>query len=695
MTHAIEISASSKSAGGPARSAITPTLAGRFHPVRLSVRPQRIDVVRSSWPAQRSTNTSFTNSTSRCKLFPALNWTPCSARRPVPSDVGAWWKGKAMVDGADLAQHGSTGVLSRKLLTILAADVVGYSRLTEAAEEATHARLRGLRVNLIDPSVVTFRGRIIRNTGDGFLATFDSPVDAVHCAIEIQRELAESQSSEPDDRLIYLRIGVNIGEVIVEPEDIYGTGVNIAARLEQHAPAGGILVSEAVLARVAPRIDVHADDLGQLRLKNISRPVRAYSLIMSGSSRGTGTIRRRRAKKRARVPSIAVLPFRTEAGSDQDAYFGEGMVEDIIVALASIRGLLVISRTSALAFKDSVLDVQKIGQQLGIKYLLSGSIRRTPSQVRIVAQLADVETGSVIWADSYEGELANLFDFQARIATRIVWSVAPHVRETELKRALRKRPGSLNAYDLVMQAIDLMYRMNFSDFMRAGSLLQRAMEADDGYATAYAYTALWRIHNIAQGWTNDQKADSLEAARLAAAAADRDPADGFALAVHGHIKSFLFRDYDTAIGIFDRALAAAPGNAMAWSFSSGAFSYKGDGRTGIERAEHGLRLSPVDTQAYYYLNFLALAHYVAGSSEEAVIWARKAVSLNPQLCALLRVLIVSLVANGQEEEARQVGRMLLSAQPRFSVSRYAELCPYYGDIGMMFLKRLRAAGLPE
>lgn len=595
------------------------------------------------------------------------------------------------VSGQDIALPG----LSRKLLTILAADVVGYSRLTEAAEEGTHTRLRGLRVEIIDPAVVSFRGRIIRNTGDGFLATFDSTLDAVRCAIEVQREVTASENSENPDRRIFFRMGLNVGDVIVEPEDIYGAGVNIAARLEQFAPPGGIVISAAVLERVAARIDTPADDLGDLRLKNISRSVRAYSLAVASADRRVIAATRKRATKRAKVPSIAVLPFRTEGAGEADSYFGEGMVEDIIVALASIRGLLVISRTSTLSFRSAEIDVRKIGQELGIRYILSGSVRRTTSQLCIVAQLADVETGSVIWADRYEGGLSELFDFQARIATRIVWSVAPNVREAELKRALRKRPSSLNAYDFVMQAIDLMYRMNFSEFEQAGSLLQRAIEADQNYSTAYAYAALWRIHNIAQGWTNDQRADSIEAARLAAAAVDRDPADGFALAVHGHAKSFLFREYDEAAAIFDRALAAAPGNAMAWSLSSGPYSYNGDGKNGIARAEHGLRLSPVDTQAHFYVSFLAIAHYVSGSYDEAIIWARKALSLNPHLCASLRLLIVSLVGKGYSTEARHVAKTLMRAQPRFSLTSYARLCPYRDDIRAGFLDHLRVAGLPE
>jgi tetratricopeptide (TPR) repeat protein len=310
-------------------------------------------------------------------------------------------------------------------------------------------------------------------------------------------------------------------------------------------------------------------------------------------------------------------------------------------------------------------------------------------------ELADVEAGQIIWADRYDGDLAELFEFQARIATRIVWSVAPHVREAELKRALRKRASSLNAYDLVMHGIDLMYRMNFPDFMRAGTLLQQAIAADESYATSYAYAALWHIHNVVQGWAAENGPDRAEALRLSAAAIDRDPADGFALAVHAHTKSMLFHEYDDAIMLFNRALEASPGNAMVWTLSSGTFSYMGDGRTGLERAQHGLRLSPIDTQAHFYLTFLSIAHYANSTFDEAAIWARKCLSFNPRLCASLRMLIVSLVGMGQLEEAREVAQLLLKAQPRFQLSTYAAVCPFQREARSDFLARLHAAGLPE
>jgi len=590
--------------------------------------------------------------------------------------------------GSVIAALTSTQVV-RRMMAILAADVVDYSRLSEAGEVDTHVRLRALRVQTIDPCVVSYRGVIIKNTGDGFLASFDSAVDAVRCAVELQHDLAASEASLPIERRIRLRIGLNVGEVITEAEDIYGTSVNVAARLEQFSPPGGIVISGTVLGFVKSTMDVLVEDIGELELKNISRPVQAYSIFIPGTDHAS------RSHRRAKLPSIAVLPFRAPNENPEEAYFSEGMVDDIIFTLASVRGLLVISRTSALLYRDGPTDLQKIGQELGVSYVLSGSVRRADSRLRISAELSHVETGSVIWTDRYDGDLANLFDLQEHIATRIVWSIAPHVRETELKLVMRKRPENMNAYDLLMRAIDLLYRMTPLDFVQAGKLLRGAIAADDTYATAYAYAALWQVHNINQGWTTNQQADSIEAARLAAAAVDRDPGDGFALAILGHTKAVLFRDYDSSIGFFERALEVAPGNAMAWTLSSGVYSYTGQTKSAVERAERGMRLSPVDKQSFFYLLFLTLAHYVDGTYEESIIWGHKSAALNPRLCSNMRWLIASLVAVGKMDEARHFARTLLEVNPGFRLSTYEKWCPLQTELRRELLSRLQSAGLPE
>jgi TolB-like protein/class 3 adenylate cyclase len=393
-----------------------------------------------------------------------------------------------------------------RILAVMAADVVDYTRLTEVAELETHTRLRSLRVGTIDPCVVSYRGQVIKNTGDGFLASFDSSMDALRCALEIQREVPAQEASITADRKIRLRIALNVGEVIVEEEDIYGTSVNVAARLEQFSPPGGIVISDALHAIARSAINVPVEDLGPLELKNLSRPVHAYSLRISGAE--TGEPSNPHLSRRAKLPAVAVLPFRMTGDDPERAYFGEGIIDDIIFNLSSVRGLLVISRTSALTYRSGPIDLQTIGQTLGVRYVLSGSVRRDKDHLRITAELSDVESGSVIWIDRYDGDLTELFDLQERIATRIVRSLAPHLREAELKSVRRKRPENMNAYDLLLQGIDLLYHMNQEDFARGGELLRQAVKADDGYAAAYAYASLWQVHNINQGWTTNFAADS-------------------------------------------------------------------------------------------------------------------------------------------------------------------------------------------
>ncbi len=600
---------------------------------------------------------------------------------------------QAATEATSGGERGKPGQTPTRILAVMIADVVDYTRLTEAAELETHARLRALRVETIDPCIVSYRGHIVKNTGDGFLASFDSSVDALRCAVEIQREVPLREISAPADRRIRLRIGLNVGEVIEEEEDIYGTTVNIAARLEQFSPPGGIIISGAMHAIARSRVDVPVEDLGQLDLKNLSRPVHAYSLLIPGadSSAASGS----RLGRRAKLPSIAVLPLQMMGDEPERAYFGEGIIDDIIFNLSSVRGLLVIARTSALSYRNRPFDLQKIGQELGVQYVLSGNVRRLGNHLRISAELSDVQRGSVIWVDRYDGDLTELFDLQERIATRIAWSLVPHLREAELKSARRKRPENMNAYDLLLQAIDLLYHMNQSDFARGGQLLRQAIAADDTYATAYAYASLWQTHNINQGWTTNFEADSKEAARLAAAAVDLDPTDGFALAVYGHVKGVLFRDYSIAVDLFDRAIKAAPGNAIAWILSSGVYSYLGQSKAAIERAEMGMRLSPVDTQSYFYLLFLALAHYVNGTYEEAIIWSRKSAGLNPRLCSNLRWLIASLVAIGEIDEARHFAQIFLEVNPGFRLSIYNKWCPLKSELRTELIARLRAAGLPE
>ncbi|SDA15826.1 TolB amino-terminal domain-containing protein [Methylobacterium sp. UNC378MF] len=581
----------------------------------------------------------------------------------------------------------------RSTLAILAADVVGYSRLTEIAEEDTHTRLRALRVRTIDPCVVSFRGHIVKNTGDGLIASFDSPLDAVACALHLQDEVAATERAQSSERKIRFRIGVNVASTIIDSGDVFGRGVNIAARLQEMAPPDGIIISKPVFDSIAPRAKIKAVDLGPVHLKNMAIPVRAYSVL--GSQPESDPAARPLRRRKAKVPSIAVLPFHTDGKAIGSDYIGMGLANDLIVALQSVRGLLVIARSSTLPYQGRSIDRRRVSRELGVRYVLSGSVAVNRAKLRINASLADQETGAVIWADRYDGSTSDIFAMQSRIATRILWSIAPHVREAELKRALRKRSENRNAYELVLQAVDAMYLMRSPEFPKARELLQDAMRADETYATSFAYAALWHIHNVAQGWATDVASEAEEATRLAVAAVERDPADGFALAVHGHTQALFFREYDKAMLIFERALEASPGNAMAWTLSSGVYGYVGQGDAAVSRAEQGLRLSPVDVQSYFYLMFLGQAHYLNKNYEEALVWSQRTYTLNQRLSANLRILAATLVALDRIPEAKRVAHAILSVQPDFRLKAYSARCPFSRMLLEEFIDRLERAGLPQ
>ncbi|GJE36796.1 adenylate/guanylate cyclase domain-containing protein [Methylobacterium persicinum] len=595
--------------------------------------------------------------------------------------------------GDETGPGGPAGDIVRSTLAILSADVVGYSRLTEIAEEDTHTRLRTLRVRTIDPCVVSFRGRIVKNTGDGLIASFDSPLDAVECAMHLQDEVATTERAQPGERRIRFRIGVNVDSTILDFGDVFGRGVNVAARLQELAPPDGIVVSKPVFDSIAPHTRIKAVDLGSIHLKNMAIPVRAYSVLGGQPDADPGARPLRRLK--AKVPSIAVLPFRTEGRTSGSDYIGMGLANDLIVALQSVRGLLVIARSSTLPYKGRSVDRRRVSRELGVRYVLSGSVAVNKAKLRINASLADQETGTVIWADRYDGSTSDIFALQTRIATRILWSIAPHVREAELKRALRKRSESRNAYELMLQAVDAMYLMRSPEFPKARELLQDAMRADETYATSFAYAALWHIHNAAQGWATDLGSEAEEATRLALAAVERDPADGFALAVYGHTRALFFREYADAMLIFERALEASPGNAMAWTLSSGVYGYVGQGDEAVRRAEQGLRISPVDIQSYFYVMFLGQAHYLNDNFSEALIWSKKTYTLNPRLSANLRILAATLVALDRITEANLFAKAILSIQPDFRLETYSSRCPFSPILLKEFIDRLERAGLPR
>jgi adenylate cyclase len=542
----------------------------------------------------------------------------------------------------------------------------------ENDEDRTHSQLMRLRSRIIEPRISAAGGRIVKNTGDGFLAAFEDVVVATQCAIAMQNAIIQSQRKLPHDRRIQIRMGLHQCETIVEAQDIYGDGVNIAARLQSYAEPGDVVVSSSVAEQISSAVDVPIVDLGDLYLKNLTRPIHAFELLI-----GTQTKPKPRLDYlKSNRPSIAVLPFRMPQSDPEEAYFADGIVEDIVRALGGLKELLVISRSSTLQYSGATVDVRTVGRELGVRYVMTGTMRRAAGRIRIATELSDAESGIVIRADRYEGGLTDLFDLQDEISRRVLATIAPHVHEWELQRSMRKHPENLDAYDLTLQGMDLLYRLDYESFSRARGLFQQAIVHDPSYAPAYAYAAMWHIFRIGQGWSSDRDSDAMDAARMAAEGIERDKFDALALAFHGHARSWFLKQYDAAVVFLDRALEASPNCAMAWALNGCTCAYIGDGPAAVERVRHALRLAPSDPHAFYYLAALTVAHYANGTYEDTVASGRTSAALNERFVANKRFLVGSIVALGRMEEARKVARDLLRVQPRFRVTRYIPRCPF-------------------
>jgi adenylate cyclase len=486
-------------------------------------------------------------------------------------------------------------------------------------------------------------------------------------------------------------MGVHVGDIILQAGDIYGAGVNVAARLQELAEPGSLMISGAVREQVGANLQLPLVDLGDVSLRNIANPVRA---IRVATSPAQGRPRIPAGVARGQ-PAIAVLPFSALDSDSEKAYFGASIVEDIIASLAALEELRVISRGSTLRYRGTDVDLRQVRLDLGVRYVLTGSVRRDGRRYRITAELIDVETGLVLWAHSYKAENQGLFDVQDRIITQVVGTIAPRVQAAEVQRAFQKRPESMDAYDHVLQARHLLWRLEAEEFARAGTLLRRAIALDDTYAAAYALTSQWHgIRNL-QGWSPDVQADARESIRLAEAAVERDSFSALALAHLGHYKSFYSRDYYTAIALFDRALSASPNSAWAWGLSSPTYSYIGDGYAAITRAERALSLSPLDPLAFWYHTSLCLAHYTNGSYREAAKWGQIALRGNPRYGSALRHTAAALSALGQAEEAFEIAHRVLDSDPNYHVSDRVARYPYRDERQRDLLQRhLLAAGLP-
>lgn len=580
----------------------------------------------------------------------------------------------------------------RRFAAFAFADVVGYTILMATDEARTHRRWMAVLDGVLRPLAAAHGGRIVKSTGDGVLAEFATPRRAVDWGLQVQRRMAEADAEQPDAPTLALRIALHMGEVAATEHDIYGQGVNVAARLQEHAPAGGLLLSAAMRAAAGDALPRPPRDLGLLVLKNLPEPERAFVLDPE-----TPPARLPSPPDVSPLPSLAVLPLRNIGGDPKDDYFADGVVDDIVVSLGNLRELMVVSRSSTLAWRRHDGDLRAISRALGVRYLVTGSVRRAGRDLRVQVELVDAQSGTRLWGDRAEATGGELFALQDRIVERIVAGVAPHVRAAELQRAMRKRPESFTAYDLTLRGIALIHDLSPARFAEARVQLGRAMAHDPGFALAAAWAARWHSVNVGQGWSADPRADMEQAAALSARAIELDRQNAVALATHAHLRSFLFHDYDTALVFFERALSACPNSALAWLLSSATLSYVGRTAEAIRHAEHGLRLSPFDQSLFSYYNLLGLAHYAHGDMEQAVKWYRMSLAEMPSFTATLRVFAAALAAAGHAQEAREMAARLLAIEPGFTLSEYQRTRQPFRDerIRARLIADLRAAGLPE
>ena len=581
--------------------------------------------------------------------------------------------------------------VERKLAAILAADVVGYSRLTGADEEGTIGRIQALRREIIDPAIAAHRGRIINTTGDGILIEFGSVVDAVRCAVELQRGTTSRNDDTPQDKRIAYRIGINVGDVVVDGDDRLGDTVNVAARLEGVAEAGGICVSEDVYRQVRDRVLSNFVDAGEQQFKNIARPVRVYYLA-DDPSPATAS---RAALSPPDKPSIAVLPFQNMSGDPEQEYFADGMVEDIITTLSRFSWLMVIARNSTFTYKSKTVDAKQIGRELGVRYALEGSVRKAAGTVRITGQLIDCGTGAHLWADRFDGGLDNVFDLQDQVTANVVGAIEPRLRKAEIERATRKRTGNLDAYDFFLRGLSRFHLHTREGNEDALQLFLKAIDLDPNYAAAYGMAAYCRHRRRTWGWTDDQKGDLNELAHLARQAAKLGKDDPVALSTAGWVTAFDLRDPELGAALIDRALDLNPSEAMAWWMSAYARVWLGEPERAIAHARRAMRLSPRDPLIYQMYTAIGNAYFLSGKYEEAAASALDGLQVEPDHQPSLRLGAAAYGQLGRLEEANRLILHLRELFPDITLSILKDLLPYKPDHLAAYLNGLSKAGLPE
>jgi adenylate cyclase len=585
--------------------------------------------------------------------------------------------------------------VSRKLVAVFAADVEGYSRLMGADEVGT---LNGLteRRAILDRLIGDHRGRIANTAGDSVLAEFGSAVEAVQCAVEAQTALAEANSSLAPDRRISFRIGVHIGDVMVRAGDLFGDGVNIAARLQSIAKPGGVCISGATYDQVRKVLPFTFTDLGVQQVKNIQEPIRAYQVSAPSETQQVAPERVAEAESPPPMPdkpSIAVLPFQNMSGDPDQEYFADGMVEEITTALSRFKWLFVIARNSSFTFKGQAVDVKEVGRRLGVRYVLEGSVRKASGKVRITGQLIDAVTGAHIWADRFERDLTDVFALQDEVTVAVISAIQPKLFQTETERATRRPPENPTAHDLCLRARQKSLLRSREGFAEALQLAHRALALDPRSIFAAELAAGAHLNNVNLDFSTDRQFDRSEAIRLARLALSLDENDYRALSTAGLVTAFFIGDHETAIDYSDRAVATNPNYFGAWACRGWVYQVAGRYEEAILSFERGIRVSPLDPFLHTNLAGIGYALIELRRFDEAVAVSKKALRQNSSDGVAFRGLASALAHLGRDAEAREAAARLLEIDPAYTIS--GQISRGGQTSFKLLIEGLRKAGLPE
>lgn len=577
----------------------------------------------------------------------------------------------------------------RRLAAILACDVVGYSRLMERDERGTLERLKTYRKDLLEPLVSEHQGRIVKLTGDGMLCEFASVVNAVISAMSIQQALAEHEAETPEEERIRFRIGVNLGDVICEEDgDLYGDGVNIAVRLESIADPGAVVVSGTAYDHLQGKLDGGFTSLGDLRLKNIERPVRAYR-VETDASASVAAPPPLPAK-----PSIAVLPFTNMSGDPDQEYFADGLVEDIITGLSRVNSFFVIARNSSFTYKGRAVDLRQVGRELGVRYVLEGSIRKAGSRVRISGQLVDAISGHHVWTDRFEGDVSDIFDLQDKVTESVVGAVEPRIRLEEIKQARMKPTDYIGAYDLYLRALPRFYSMTREGFADVRRLTNEALSIDPGFTLAKALGAYIRSLSVSQCWHEpDDIRVAVRMAREVLADARDDPTS---LRFAAQVIAYSAKDYETALDTIERSLLLNPNSAQGYTGSGWVNAHSGRPLVAIEHFHRAMRLSPVDPEKGIALSGIGMSYLMLERYEEALTWGERALREMPNYGSSHRVVIMALVKLNRPDEAQAAARRLMETFPTYTLGLQRQINPWRDKVfAERYVEALGIAGVPE